>query len=377
MKKGLLVVTIFLVTLLIACSPLKESNKEDSAKGDQYSGNLEDDKGQDKEDAKPSKSEDKDIEKEKYHIEDFFPYLENTLLSYEGIGSEFAEETSYFEFIEGNRAQIKTVNPGTSLVRIVENKDGVLKEIYFEGEFYHIENILDREAVEENIILKEPLEVGTSWKDPEGNTKEISSLNAEIKTPYKTFEALEVTTKKKDSRVYEYYVKDLGLVASIYEDGALTIKTLLESLEEKPKKLAIEKYYPIDADSDIVYVEDELSFETNDDIVKKLEEALKNPPFSKLIPVISEDTKINSINLDRSNWTLKVDFSSDLILDMNYGSSMETMVLNSIISTLGRFYNVEGLSITVDGKAYESGHYYFKEDEILEVRTSGLEKFQP
>lgn len=377
MKKGLLLFTIAIAIILSACSPLNESMDKDSSYDGPSSGDSEEDKSSDKEVAESEDSGDDVLLSHKYSIEDFYPYLEDRVLDYEGRGIEFAEETSYFEFIDGNKAQIKTVNPGTTIVKIVEKKDGTLKEIYSEGEFYHIENLLDREANKEEIILKEPLEVGNSWENAEGDIKEITGLGVEIKTPYKTFEALEVTTKKDNGQVREYYVEGLGLVASLYQEGDFKVESLLRSMDKKSRKLAIEKYYPIDVDSDIVYVEDEISFETNGNIIEKLEEVLKNPPSKELIPLISEETRINSINLDRNDWRLRVDFSSDLVLDMNYGSAMETMILESIINTLGRFYDVKGVSITLDGKAYESGHYYFKEDEVQPVRTEGLKKFEP
>ena len=33
-------------------------------------------------------------------IEDYFPFKENTIMEYEGIGNEFAEQETFFEFIE-------------------------------------------------------------------------------------------------------------------------------------------------------------------------------------------------------------------------------------------------------------------------------------
>ena len=47
----------------------------------------------------------------------------------------------------------------------------------------------------------------------------------------------------------------------------------------------------------------------------------------------------------------------------------------SIVNTLARFYDVDGISITIDGRAYESGHFYFKEDEILDINIEGIKEF--
>ncbi len=55
------------------------------------------------------------------------------------------------------------------------------------GEFYHVENMLDINGETNNILLKEPLEVGNSWTTPEGYTRSITSIKEDIKTPLKKF----------------------------------------------------------------------------------------------------------------------------------------------------------------------------------------------
>lgn len=317
-----------------------------------------------------------EVKNESLSIDDYFPFLENTVFEYAGFGSEFAEKSSYFEYINGNRAQIKIINPGTNLLMIIENKGGLIKEIYSEGEFYHIENLLNIDAKGENILLKEPLEVGNVWETIDGAKREITGVNVDIETPYGVLNAIEVSTFRKDAMDLDYYAPGLGLVASISRDKDIEVKSLLKSVNYKARKIAIEKYYPIDIDSDLVYVNGEINFETNASIESLIEDILKNPNNEMLIPVISPKTKLNSIQLDRNNWKLRADFSPELISDMNYGGSMESKVLMSIVNTLGRFYDVDGITITIDGRAYESGHFYFKEDEVLEVNTEGMNEFR-
>lgn len=315
--------------------------------------------------------------KENFTLEEYFPFLKDTALEYEGLGMEFAEKTVFFEYVDGNKAQIKVINPGTNIITILEKKDGAIKEIFSEGEFYHIEKLLDIKPSIENILLKEPLEIGNSWETVNGEKREITGIDIEIETPYEVFKTIEVTTFKKDSEDRDYYAPGLGLVASVYKNNDMEIKSLLKSVKKEGRKIAIEKYYPIDIDSDLVYVNDVIDFYTNANIEEVLEEILKNPPSKELIPLISPKTKLNSIKLDRNNWKLRVDFSPELITDMNYGGAMESMVLSGIVNTLGRFYDVDGISITIDGRAYESGHFYFKEDEVLDINLEGKEEFIP
>lgn len=310
-------------------------------------------------------------------VSDYFPFMENKIFDYEGIGNEFAEQKVYFEFIEDNKAQLKIMNSATNVVRIIEYVDGQLREIYNEGEFYHIENILEFNEEQSNIILMEPLEVGNSWTTPDGFNRSITGLDVDIETPMDSFEALEVTTEFADGATEkQYYVRDRGMVASIYEDRDYTVETLLKSINDGPLVFDIELYYPLYSDIKTVYINDKVEFYTNQNVEKLLEDILKNPPNDDLISVIPDTSVINSIKLDRSSWTLRVDFSEELLRDMNVGSSMETEILKSIVNTLGRLYDVGNVYISIEGQPYESGHFAIRDDEFFTVDTEEVLEYK-
>lgn len=308
---------------------------------------------------------------------DYYPFVENKIYDYEGIGNEYAEQKTFVEFTEGNKAQIKIINPGTNLIKIVEYSDGILKESYSEGEFYHIENMLNTKEDKENIILKEPIIVGNSWTTRDGQIREITSLNTFIDTPYSRFETVEVTTTYDDgSLLKEYYAMNVGLVARIFDFKDYQVKTLLKSIDEKPLEHNSQFFYPLYSDIKSVYLEDKILFYTNQTIEKLFEEKLKNPPSDKLIAPISKDTKINSIHFDRNNnWTVKVDFSDEFLNDMKVGTALESEILKSIINTLGKFYDTERVYISVNGRPYESGHFAMKNEEGFLVNTDEIEEF--
>jgi len=304
-------------------------------------------------------------------ISDYFPFKENTIMEYEGLGNEFAEKKTFVEFKEERKIQLKELNPGTIFVRVIEYSNGELKEIYAEGEFYHIENMLNANTNKNNVLLKEPLEVGNTWSNEDGTTKEITGLNKTIETPSSIYEALEVTTKfPSGGTLTEYYARDIGLVGSIYRDGGYEVKTLLREVKSHVQELGIISYYPLADKIGTGYMEQTITFETNDHIEEILENILKNPPSEKLGPSISRDVKINEIHLDREAWILEVDFSKEFADDLNVGSAQEAEMLKSVVNTLGKFYDVEKVYITIEGLPYESGHYSIKEGEYFIVDTA-------
>ena len=127
---------------------------------------------------------------------------------------------------------------------------------------------------------------------------------------------------------------------------------------------------------DRVYIEQDIEFGTNESIEDILENVMKNPPSDKLIPSISKNTNINKIHLNRESWTLEVDFSKELLTDMNAGSSLEIEILKSIVNTLGKFYDAEKIYITVEGSPYESGHFSIKPGEYFQVDDLGIKEFK-
>ena len=309
-------------------------------------------------------------------VVDYYPYLENTLLEYKGEGNEYAEQSVFFEFIDGKRAQMKIMNAGTNIIKILEYKDGILSEIYLEGEFYHIENMINVKPENESIILKEPLELGNLWLTKDGFEREITSLNANIETPYKAMEALEVTTTFEEGRFQkDYFTKGIGLVASIYTDGNSNVKTVLSSIKNKPLEKDVLVYYPLKENGISVFKDDKIVFYTNQNIEKLLEDKLKNPSSDKLIAPIPEGVVINSIHLDRSSWIVRVDFSEEILKNLNAGSAFEYEIIRSIVNTIGKYYDTEKVYISVAGIPYESGHYAIREGEYFKVDIEGINKF--
>ena len=358
-KLFLLIISIMIISL-VACGP--NPAKNDSAKDEDI-----------------ISSEGDTMKDEILTIHDYYPFNENQLMDYEGIGNEFAEKQTFVEFVENNRMQMKIINPGTTFVKVMEYKNGTLTEMFSEGEFYHVENMLNMATNSSNIVLKEPLEVGTTWDTEEGLTNEITSMDRDIETPSGTYSALEVTTELEGGATQkDYYVKGIGPVASIYIDGDFEVKTLLKEIINGKYEMDIVSYYPNSINQDIVTqsVKQKIKFATNDNIEELLENIMKEPPSDKLMPLISEGTKINKINLDRNSWTLEVDFSEELLTEMNAGSSMEMEILKSLVNTLGDFYDVDKVYITINEKPYESGHYGISTEEYFKVNKEGIEEFK-
>lgn len=303
-----------------------------------------------------------------YSIKDYFPFILDRRMLYEGIGNEYAEKDVFVDFIKDNRIQLRVLNPGTILAQVLEIKDGELRLIKSQEEFYYKDNIIDSQNPNPEILLKEPLEKGTTWNTPEGNKRYISEVNKKITTPSGDYEALEVITEGKDFKIYDYYVLNIGHVKTVFESGENKIETNLEKIENNAKVLhSLRIYYPDFSNDRIAFKEEVIQFKTNETLQDKLEPLFKNPPNENLTKILGSNTKINNVYLNVKENMVYIDLSKEFVSDMNAGSSLESMIIQSLVNTLGNYYNVDKVYISLDGKPYESGHIAIKEGEFFKV----------
>jgi len=114
-------------------------------------------------------------------------------------------------------------------------------------------------------------------------------------------------------------------------------------------------------------VPSELALPTGSDVLTVLEEAMKKePPKDTYLPLMSKNTKLNSLTLEEGN-ILHVDFSRAFVDEMNAGAGYELRILQSVANTLGNYFGISKVRITLDGKPYESGHILMNEGEVFEV----------
>lgn len=309
----------------------------------------------------------------KYTVKDYFPFVPDRRMKYQGIGNEYAEKDVYVDFIKDNRIQLRVINPGTTLAQVYEIKDGELRLIKSQEEFYYRDNIIDSQSPAPEILLKEPIEVGTAWATKEGNKRYISNLEKEIVTPYGSFKALEVTTEGKDYKTYDYYVVNVGHVKSVFEYNGDKIETTLEKIEENVPVIQTVKFYYPDFENDrIAYIKQKLEFKTNDTAIEKFDSFLRTSPKEGLTKILGPNTKINSLYLMPNENKVYIDLSKEFVSDMNAGSSLEAMIIQSLVNTLGDYYNVDKVYISLDGRPYESGHIAIGKDEYFKVDYSNI-----
>ncbi len=349
MKKKKRIVYIILVTiamLFVACGPKVEN-----------------------EDNKPGIGTEKPVVDKK--IGDYVKFKENEKFFYKGENMEYAEYVTYVDYTEGDKVQLRKSNGGTEMVSVLEIKDGELRQVFSRSECYYRENFLSKKGEETEVLLKEPLVKGTSWNLSDGSKRYISNENVEISTPSGTYKTLEVTTElKSGEKNVQYYALDKGLVKSVMDTEKMKVTSLLEKVEDNSKfSNSVRFYYPNIDDYSLFYKNVDMEFKTNDITKSVFENIFKSFPEENKGVLMSKNAKINSLYLN-DDGMLYADFSSEFIKEMNAGSGFEAAILQSIVNTLGGYYGVEKVYLTVDGNPYNSGHILMEKGEAFTVDLS-------
>lgn len=304
-------------------------------------------------------------------VKDYYPFQADHELVYEGQGNEYASYRRYIDFIdkENNRIQTRTNNGGTETVEVIEIKNGTLSVIKSINECYYREDFLDGVTSDDDaeILLMEPLKQGTEWLLSDGRKRYISDMATQIETPAGSYKAIEVTTKGSEDTTKDYYALGIGLVKSVYLAKDMEVTSSLSEINTNtPFTQQIEVYYP-DADEKIYVEPVSITFQTDDITERIMEETLKkHADKDTYLPLASDNTVINSLYLGENN-IVYVDFSGEFVRDMNVGSGYELLILQSVTNTLGGYYQSNEVTITLDGKPYESGHILMKEGETFKV----------
>lgn len=301
-------------------------------------------------------------------IKDYYPIKENMKYVYEGKGNEYASYNVYIDYTSEGKVQQRVDNGGTVMAKVVELKDGKITRLLSRGEAYYRENLLQIKFDEDEVLLMEPLIKGTTWTLKDSRVRTITNTSVDITTPMGSYKAIEVVTEGSNDKTIDYYAENVGLVTSVFTAGETEVTSSLSKIEENVSLTQkISFFYPNGNEDKIYYKDKDISFKTNDITRQVLESAYKELVENSLGKVFSTNTRINSLYLNKDN-IVYIDLNKDFASEMNAGSGYESMILQSIANTFGKYYNSEKIILTIDNNLYASGHIIMEKGEYIEVK---------
>lgn len=307
-----------------------------------------------------------------YTLEEYFPFQENRHQIFAGEGNEYAAFETYVDYIDGNKMQERKINGGTISISVYSRDLDTISRVFFEGESYGRWSAMNQTNREE-ILLKSPLKVGTTWKvqqDQVEAERAITSVDYEVHTAMGVWKCIEVTTRFEHSTLKEYYAPTVGLVQQVFtnsQEPSSEIRSILVKTEKEVKyPTMIRVYYPEFELNSLLYTEIPVLLSTNQEMAESwMQEMKKAPQGSSLLPIFSENTRILHIQRVSAENRLVLNLSKEFVSEMNAGTTLEALLLKSIAATFGYHYQVSWVELQIDGKPYASGHVELEPGQAL------------
>lgn len=362
-------------------------------------------------------------------VEQYFPLTPDVFSRYSGSGNEYVPMTVYVDYARPGQVQLAYDNGGTEIHILYAVGNGKVQVLQAQPELYVREDLAQLPPLSDGeILLMEPLEVGTTWTVEQG-TRAITAIDTPVDTMAGAFSAIEVTTTSPDVVTRHYYARGYGLVRMTAENGYEIQQELAERQLNASRSQPLTVYYPRMTETDIEIVAKEVTVQmkTNTGIREILDRYFRsaaqafpsrtytvNPhdtlwsialynlgdgqkykdiaalnglpaPYTirpgqvlvlesetTLSALMSPQTVIHSVHLQPDRGIVAIDFSRSLVTDMNAGSGYEAALLRSIVNAVGHAYDVPNVLVTLDGDPYESGHIALAPGESFMVDYQGV-----
>jgi hypothetical protein len=88
-------------------------------------------------------------------LEEYFPFQKNVYKKFAGIGNEYAEFETFWDYIDGHVMQVRTINPGTATVSCIVWKTGPCTDLFCRERYFRLNETSARTG--EDFLIKEPL----------------------------------------------------------------------------------------------------------------------------------------------------------------------------------------------------------------------------
>lgn len=379
MKKALIVILIVFSVFTVGCRSTKGediANDNDNQMADGSITENQDEKDKTENTFKEAEDKAKESENQneaeasvsKYSISDYIGINPNEKYNYSGENSEYAEYVRYVEYSEGNKFQIRTNNSATETVMVLEGTDNELKLVFRRGVCDYRENFLKKPSNASEVLLKAPIKKGNEWTLSDGSKRYISSIDTIVATSMGEFQCVEVTTENvSGQKDLQYYAPNIGLVKEVKDADSMKITSTLSSIEKDARLNQVLRFYYPDDNAEYMRYEDvTISFATNDITRLTLQNRFKE------YGMLKDNIGINSLYLN-DDGMVYLDITKNFVPEMANGTAGEYFAIYDLINTIGRYYGVDNVYMTLDGGNYESGHILKYKGESFAVDLSRVQ----
>jgi len=290
-------------------------------------------------------------------IGDYFPLTPGTELDYSDTNAS-ADQKYYILFQNGGRTQRRCATATVGTTEVLDNTGGKLTLVFSDPLYDYFADMTGVKPTVNAVILQEPLSVGNRWKLDDMTTCEITSVDKQVTVPAGTYNCVTVETRdyKNNITQTDYYARGVGNVESDYAvNGQPASIKLSKITKDTPLTLPV-KYANVNKDDKTVDNGTvQIQFRTNGSFQNLIEGVMKKPVSANNTPMLPQNAKINSLTFDWAGAKMTADFSAELYQNALSGDAAVQSNLQCIADTLGNFYRIDKVYITVAGKSFSQG----------------------
>ncbi|MBG9984162.1 GerMN domain-containing protein [Aerococcaceae bacterium DSM 111022] len=304
-----------------------------------------------------------------YNLWDYAPYLAYQIKQFINGAENY---TTYMNYNQNDNAQsqIQLRRGGTVATQVFSMGDGQIRQVTSSTNLNPYDNVLSQidtlQANEPQVLLQEPLTVGTTWSDDSNYQSEITALYNGIETEAGLLTNVVEVTRTSDTSVRkDYYAQNQGFVAMWSSDNLenqgeywrLTSDTRNVMLTH-PMNI----YEPDDASTNLVKEsQGTFAFQTNGSLASAFQQMFRE------IGIIDDTIMVNNVYVDSNNVAI-IDFTPGVVAVFNNYDASEEAVINSIVYTMGEFFQTNQVRLTVNGNGLLPNSITYPEGGIYNIQ---------
>lgn len=307
-------------------------------------------------------------------LSNYLPYVAYQLKQF---SNESGSYTTYVDFFdESNRVmQVREIVGATNYVNIYEWSEQAIQLTARHENIALFENLTQdvSSTPDANLtLLSAPVAVGTTWSYDGTHTSQIVGLYESLTLGEQQYtEVVEVSTPFEAYDLRQYYASGDGLILTRYVDNAevstgeqfwqvtgnshqvmmILNRDVAQPQTEGEYLLSLEKV--------------PFAYQTNDSLARAFQRLFTDLGW------ITDDIVVNSLTVDEAG-VANLDFSAGVVAAFNQHPSTETSIIPAIVTTLGHYFDVTQVRLTVNTVGLLPDTLAYPENGIYQVDASWL-----
>lgn len=307
-------------------------------------------------------------------LSNYLPYVAYQLKQF---SNESGSYTTYVDFFdESNRVmQVREIVGATNYVNIYEWSEQAIQLTARHENIALFENLTQdvSSTPDANLtLLSAPVAVGTTWSYDGTHTSQIVGLYESLTLGEQQYtEVVEVSTPFEAYDLRQYYASGDGLILTRYVDNAevstgeqfwqvtgnshqvmmILNRDVAQPQTEGEYLLSLEKV--------------PFAYQTNDSLARAFQRLFTDLGW------ITDDVVVNSLTVDEAG-VANLDFSAGVVAAFNQHPSTETSIIPAIVTTLGHYFDVTQVRLTVNTVGLLPDTLAYPENGIYQVDASWL-----